>query len=81
MRDHDKPVQCPREGCNHRAAWNKDINRHVWSHHADWARARNWPSQEKTCDICGMVLGRGDVAKRHMAEQHGNTPRNRGQKG
>ncbi|KAL7783625.1 hypothetical protein V8C37DRAFT_414677 [Trichoderma ceciliae] len=78
---HDKPIECPKPGCIYRAQYNKDVERHIWGHHAKWAEETGRPQIRKECKICKVILERPDNVKRHMDEVHSGRKRKRGPKG
>ncbi|KAK4167029.1 hypothetical protein QBC43DRAFT_12364 [Cladorrhinum sp. PSN259] len=70
MHNHSKRRKCPlaaEEGCQWKGgAENKDLHRHLWSHHNNYARANNIPKDEEICDYPGCdYKGRKDNVKRH----------------
>lgn len=60
--NHTKPQEC--QLCGVGGAEAKDLNRHMWAHHPDEARALKVPKDEGRCDVCGYS-GRKDNVKRH----------------
>ncbi|KAK8113437.1 hypothetical protein PG984_013963 [Apiospora sp. TS-2023a] len=71
LRTHAKPVLCPffedpnfpcRKG---HAAEQRDMERHVVSHHPEWARQHGFEAGEVQCG-CGETFTRGDNFKRHQ---------------
>ncbi|AEO68447.1 uncharacterized protein THITE_2130190 [Thermothielavioides terrestris NRRL 8126] len=50
--------------CPAGTAQTRDLNRHMWVHHRDEARARGLPREADSCGECGYS-GRRDNVKRH----------------
>ncbi|KAL7952046.1 hypothetical protein V8C42DRAFT_25225 [Trichoderma barbatum] len=75
---HDKPLNCPKNGCDYRTQFKKEIEKHVWSRHVKWAEETNRQPIRKKCKLCSAVLERPDNAKRHMDEVHKGIKRRRG---
>ncbi|KAK3299521.1 uncharacterized protein B0H64DRAFT_316477 [Chaetomium fimeti] len=61
VNNHTKRRRC--DICGVGGAENKDLNRHMWTHHSDEARRRGLPKEEDWCS-CGYS-GRKDNVKRH----------------
>ncbi|KAI9172178.1 Zinc finger protein [Paramyrothecium foliicola] len=71
MRRHDKPIPCiHNDTCGYRTAQQKDMNRHYWTTHREWARENNVPNTRVECDYCGETLERDDNLKKHMERKH-----------
>ncbi|KAH6616118.1 hypothetical protein B0J18DRAFT_296561 [Chaetomium sp. MPI-SDFR-AT-0129] len=64
--NHLYPRQC--QYCPESKAEMKDLNRHMWTHHPDDARALKIPKEEDTCNVCGYS-GRTDNVKRHREKK------------
>lgn len=67
------PILCPVNYCPqskkvHRS--KRDLRRHIWIKHKDYAIEQKVPVESKTCDLCGMV-SRKDNLKRHLKKIHG----------
>ncbi|KAH8589270.1 hypothetical protein B0O99DRAFT_600067 [Bisporella sp. PMI_857] len=68
MKNHVKPLICA--VCQSSgAAEKKDLHRHYWVHHPEYARENGIPKEEKTCPDCGHT-GRSDNIKRHWGTCH-----------
>ncbi|KAK7935989.1 hypothetical protein PG985_001484 [Apiospora marii] len=71
LKTHDKPVYCPFSNdpnypCRKpRAAEQRDMERHVVSHHPEWARQHGFEAGEFECG-CGETFTREDNFKRHQ---------------
>jgi len=66
QRNHSRPISCqfcPRSEFKG-VAQNKDLYRHYWIKHPEWAAANNIPKEEATCPRCGKTK-RSDNIKRH----------------
>jgi hypothetical protein len=67
---HTKPLEC--HLCVDRpfgAAERKDLNRHFWVWHREYARENGIPSDHVECPECGEET-RSDNLKRHMTRKH-----------
>jgi hypothetical protein len=60
--NHYRPRIC--DICGAGFAENKDLFRHMWTHHPDEARDRGVPREDDECPVCGYS-GRRDNVKRH----------------
>ncbi|KAK6850052.1 hypothetical protein PG995_013885 [Apiospora arundinis] len=73
LRTHDKPVYCPFYNdpdypCgNGRAAEQRDMERHMSSHHSEWAKERGIKPGAVWCE-CGVEFTREDNLKKHKKE-------------
>lgn len=71
LKTHDKPVYCPFTNdpnypCRKpRAAEQRDMERHVVSHHPEWARQHGFEAGGIECG-CGETFTREDNFKRHQ---------------
>lgn len=67
LRKHEKPHGCKAsDHCDHRTAEPRDMNRHYWSTHKEYARRHNIPGDEEyPCSKCGEIFTRADNLKRH----------------
>jgi hypothetical protein len=54
---------CPATHCNY-VAPRRDLNRHLWTNHSDYARENGIPKEEDICEQCGY-RSRKDRVKRH----------------
>ncbi|KAK0666627.1 hypothetical protein QBC41DRAFT_148058 [Cercophora samala] len=72
-KNHNKQ-RCPFAGCNGSGAENKDLNRHLWAKHPDYARQEGIPRVEQPCGWPGCnYYGRTDNLKRHR-DSHNHWP-------
>lgn len=55
--------------CSGGGAQNRDVNRHLWSTHATYARLNDIPREEDYCGKCNYH-GRKDNVKRHKDTQN-----------
>jgi len=71
IRTHTKPLRC--EVCHaFSAAEQKDLNRHLWSHHPLYAESHNIRRDSGKCKDCGEKYTRSDNLDRHQQkEKHG----------
>lgn len=68
-----KPIRCPISSCAHAkrlARSRRDLHRHIWAHHEDYAIKNSIQPESEICPICKTV-GRKDNVRRHMRTQHG----------
>ncbi|KAK0668906.1 hypothetical protein QBC41DRAFT_275778 [Cercophora samala] len=77
-KDHEEPCKCPVEGCSTIMAESKDLDRHLWSRHPDYARGNNMPDNKNSME-CGWpgcsYRGRLANLKRHKDnKQHWEHP-------
>jgi len=71
MHNHTKRRKCPIKDCRYRgAAEYKDIYRHLWAHHENYAREHGVKRDLDRCEVCDYY-GRRDNVKRHKRLQHG----------
>ncbi|KAK0710561.1 hypothetical protein B0T21DRAFT_268771, partial [Apiosordaria backusii] len=64
--NHTKRRKCPIETCEGGGAESKDLHRHIWAHHSDYARENNIPKVDDMCGFPGCEYhGRKDNLKRH----------------
>ncbi|EHK24072.1 uncharacterized protein TRIVIDRAFT_58123 [Trichoderma virens Gv29-8] len=75
---HDKKLNCPLPDCDKRYQYQKELEKHIWSHHPKWAEDTNRKPIRTKCRICQAILERPDNAKRHMDEVHKKIKRRRG---
>ncbi|VBB80965.1 Putative protein of unknown function [Podospora comata] len=74
MNNHTKRRQCPFLDCKGGGAETKDLNRHLWTHHPEYASAENIPKDEEWCGFQGCGYhGRRDNLKRHR-DSHNHWP-------
>jgi hypothetical protein len=67
---HTRPLQCHLCESPFRAAERKDLNRHFWVWHKEYARENGIPSDNVECPDCGEET-RSDNLKRHKTRKHG----------
>jgi hypothetical protein len=68
MHKHEKPIKCPVRGCQHADAENRDLNRHCWTYHKEYAKKKDLPKVDALCESCGKHFTRKDNLKRHKDE-------------
>ena len=72
MRKHVKPEKCP--VCGAQKAALRDLHRHIWTDHKDYAARENIPSESRQCPVAGCTYtGRKDNLARHCKKKHGQT--------
>ncbi len=64
LNKHNKPNKC--ELCTYEAAANKELNRHYWVYHKEYAKKKTIPSYQAQCESCGSNF-RIDNLKRHQS--------------
>ncbi|KAK4173447.1 hypothetical protein QBC36DRAFT_149311, partial [Triangularia setosa] len=64
---HEIPFKCPVEGCTINMAEGKDLDRHIWTHHPDYAQEKNINDRDRTACYWPWCRwrGRSDNLKRH----------------
>ncbi|KAK0724497.1 hypothetical protein B0H67DRAFT_481293, partial [Lasiosphaeris hirsuta] len=72
QKNHKKPTKCVATGCTAGFAELKDMHRHMWTNHADQARALSIPNETRKCPDCDFK-GRRDNLKRHVRTKHGSS--------
>lgn len=73
LKSHTRPVLCPyvsKGTCQHRTAEQRDMRRHVVSHHSLWAMLNGIKSDVYDCSQCRIKFTRHDNWLRHVREQH-----------
>ncbi|KAK4187667.1 hypothetical protein QBC35DRAFT_384428 [Podospora australis] len=67
LHNHTKRRQCPFTNCTWPGgAETKDLNRHLWTNHRDYAQQNDIKREEKPCGFPGCnYYGRKDNLKRH----------------
>ncbi|KAK4173524.1 hypothetical protein QBC36DRAFT_55646 [Triangularia setosa] len=74
MNNHTKRRKCPIKDCDGGGAETKDLHRHLWAKHSDYAREKNIPRVEQPCGWPGCDYhGRTDNLKRHR-DNHNHWP-------
>jgi hypothetical protein len=69
-RVHTKPLGCPLcPKADYSAAQKREVNRHLWAKHPDYAQSNNIPRERATCLECEYE-GRRDNVRRHRQDQH-----------
>ena len=58
-------MPCPKPGCPEGKDYGNTVSRHVWAHHARWARDTGYPPLRRKCDLCKRTFARPDLLKRH----------------
>ncbi|CZR61728.1 uncharacterized protein PAC_11625 [Phialocephala subalpina] len=66
---HTKPRQC--HLCPFATAERKDLHRHFWAHHEEYAQANSTPDDRRVCPDCGQ-RSRSDNLSRHKRRKHGH---------
>lgn len=67
---HSRPFTCPVSSCGKPHGAKRDLGRHLWSKHPEYAAAHGVFNEHRQCQVCGKVQ-RSDNLVRHMASQHG----------
>lgn len=71
---HDRPIQCTVGDCQYRAAFNRDLKRHVASKHPQETSKERYFCHHPNCDraLGGIWNGfaRKDTLKRHMSTKN-----------
>jgi hypothetical protein len=52
--------------CDHRTADQRDMDRHYWASHRNYAREHGIPNPEGVCPDCGTKFTRSDNMTRHQ---------------
>ncbi|KAK4679997.1 hypothetical protein QC764_0040510 [Podospora pseudoanserina] len=65
-RIHEKTCKCPVEGCAASTAEIKDLYRHIWTHHLDYARENNIPGT-------AAAASQPDIANQSKPSKPNNT--------
>lgn len=69
MATHECPFKCPyEEGCSEAKASKKEISRHVWAWHKQWATRTGYQPIDALCSGCGINFTRADNLKQHVDE-------------
>lgn len=63
-RVHNLRYKC--ESCAFARADKKELHRHYWVSHRDWAEANNIPDISGKCKGCGRTFGRKDRIRLHL---------------
>ncbi|KAK4464423.1 hypothetical protein QBC42DRAFT_45780 [Cladorrhinum samala] len=72
LHNHTRRRRCPIRGCQAGSGETRDLNRHLWTNHREYARENNVPKEEIPCDFPGCdYKGRKDNVKRHK-DTHGH---------
>jgi len=66
-RIHSKPCKCSL--CSYSTAQRKDLDRHYWTTHENYAREHNIPDDKIGCPYC-RERGRSDNIRRHIRRKH-----------
>jgi len=73
MRYHNPPLSCPHDACDKGFAQKKDVQRHIRSHHPEWAaknpKVADLKPAEWKCKRCSYTTDRSDNLKRHVDEE------------
>ncbi|KKY29749.1 hypothetical protein UCDDA912_g10323 [Diaporthe ampelina] len=69
-RNHEPPLRCPHDVCGKKCPQKKDLDRHIRSHHPEWAKkhpelAKLSEEKEYKCKRCDYKTYRKDNLKRH----------------
>ncbi|KAK2607295.1 hypothetical protein N8I77_005980 [Diaporthe amygdali] len=70
-RNHAPPLSCPHDACDKKCPQKKDLDRHIRSNHASWAKknpklANLSNTKVYKCGRCGYEADRSDNVKRHV---------------
>ncbi|KAK4442345.1 hypothetical protein QBC34DRAFT_418849 [Podospora aff. communis PSN243] len=72
LREHFRPISCPvldSLHCVQGFSQKKQLHRHLWVRHRDYAALHKTPTVEKICPYCG-IKERSDNLKRHIRNLH-----------
>ncbi|PMD17210.1 hypothetical protein NA56DRAFT_752560 [Hyaloscypha hepaticicola] len=71
---HTKPLLCHLcpDGDYGGAAERKELNRHFWVYHAEYAESHNIPKEWGTCDDCGKECRSDNLTRHQKKAKHGN---------
>jgi hypothetical protein len=68
IRQHWRPVKCPRLDCEHRDVESRDMRRHIEVAHPLWAQASGHHLKKFKCPNCDSKFSREDNMKRHLKD-------------
>lgn len=67
-RKHNRRLNCVfQNNCDYLGADKKDLHRHYWVSHKEYARANKIPDPSGTCKACGNYFSRKDRIPRHLS--------------
>ncbi|RKK79872.1 hypothetical protein BFJ69_g4689 [Fusarium oxysporum] len=67
-RKHNRRLNCVfQNNCDYLGADKKDLHRHYWVSHKEYARANKIPDPSGTCKACGNYFSRKDHIPRHLS--------------
>lgn len=69
MKKHTRPLHC--EKCPAAVAERRDLIRHYWTYHQDYARKHGFQSERSECAVCHRKFTRKDNLTRHVRKYHG----------
>jgi hypothetical protein len=67
-RCHNRRFGCEvYESCQYYAGERKDLHRHIWVYHEEYAKGNNIPDPRGECQACGKSFSRKDRISRHLS--------------
>ncbi|QGI64204.1 hypothetical protein CEK26_008158 [Fusarium fujikuroi] len=67
-RKHNRRLNCVfQNDCDYLGADKKELHRHYWVSHKEYARANQIPDPSGTCEACGKYFSRKDRIPRHLS--------------
>ncbi|KLP15232.1 uncharacterized protein LW94_2189 [Fusarium fujikuroi] len=67
-RKHNRRLNCVfQNDCDYLGADKKELHRHYWVSHKEYARANKIPDPSGTCEACGKYFSRKDRIPRHLS--------------
>ncbi|KAL7768275.1 hypothetical protein ACKLNR_002576 [Fusarium oxysporum f. sp. zingiberi] len=67
-RKHNRRLNCVfQNNCDYLGADKKELHRHYWVSHKEYARANKIPDPSGTCKACGEYFSRKDRIPRHLS--------------
>ena len=66
MMRHTDEHDCQAPDCSETKPSKKEIDRHVWVNHRDWAIAEGYKPIDGQCPFCRYVFTRSDNMRKHL---------------
>lgn len=67
-RKHNRRLNCVfQNDCDYLGADKKELHRHYWVSHKEYARVNKIPDPSGTCEACGKYFSRKDRIPRHLS--------------